>query len=289
MPSLKGKRKQLTTEESNDSRFVTKLRWVVESAHGIMANKYRLLHNQMRNRTLPRARVYCRTAGFLYNDKSQQHEIVQRMYYTLKTIKLLAQIVAYANYDRKNEPFQQISSEDLLDFPRLSVDQLKLLFTGSYQLSQAVSYLGELINDDNSLTLSFLKVDASIVRFKVRSRHINSKTYKSYIQYDAASSGLNGIKGYCCNCANGLRTVGYCSHVASVIYYLSNARYLAKIIRPADILTDLFDLDTICPVISDRDDAWDSDDEGDEASDEDVDMSEDEDIDEEEESDDDHI
>ncbi|GLV61229.1 hypothetical protein CBL_21058 [Carabus blaptoides fortunei] len=131
MPSLKDKRKQLTTD---DSRFVTKLR----------------------------------AAGFLYNDKSQQQEIDQRIYYTLKTINILAQIVASANYDRKNEPFQQISSEDLLDFPRLSVDQLKLLFTGSYQLLQAVSYLGEMINDDNSLTLRFLKADASFVRFKPR-------------------------------------------------------------------------------------------------------------------------
>lgn len=31
MPALKGKRNQLTTTESNESRFVTKLRWVVEA------------------------------------------------------------------------------------------------------------------------------------------------------------------------------------------------------------------------------------------------------------------
>ncbi|EZA62212.1 hypothetical protein X777_05151 [Ooceraea biroi] len=36
MPALKGKRSQLPTDESNESRFVTKLRWVVEAVHGIM-------------------------------------------------------------------------------------------------------------------------------------------------------------------------------------------------------------------------------------------------------------
>lgn len=34
--ALKGKRKQLSTEESNESRFVTKLRWVVEAVRGII-------------------------------------------------------------------------------------------------------------------------------------------------------------------------------------------------------------------------------------------------------------
>ncbi|KAK9730887.1 Peptidase family M1 domain [Popillia japonica] len=37
IPALKGKHKQLTTAESNESRFVTKIRWPVESVH---ENKY---------------------------------------------------------------------------------------------------------------------------------------------------------------------------------------------------------------------------------------------------------
>lgn len=43
MPALKGKRNQLSTKESNQSRFVTKVRWVVEAIHGIIKQKYRLL------------------------------------------------------------------------------------------------------------------------------------------------------------------------------------------------------------------------------------------------------
>lgn len=39
MPALKGKRSQLSTEESNESRFVTKLRWVVEAIHGFIKKK----------------------------------------------------------------------------------------------------------------------------------------------------------------------------------------------------------------------------------------------------------
>lgn len=40
MPALKGKRKQLTTNESNESRYVTKIRWAVEAVHGILKQKY---------------------------------------------------------------------------------------------------------------------------------------------------------------------------------------------------------------------------------------------------------
>uniref|UniRef100_A0A1B6DD45 Transposase IS4-like domain-containing protein n=1 Tax=Clastoptera arizonana TaxID=38151 RepID=A0A1B6DD45_9HEMI len=39
MPALKGKRNQLTTSESNESRFVTKTRWVVEAVYMALLNK----------------------------------------------------------------------------------------------------------------------------------------------------------------------------------------------------------------------------------------------------------
>ena len=67
MPAMKGQRLQLTTKESNDSRFVTKIRWVVEAVHGVIGQKYKLLHNQFMNNTLDNARTYCRIACFLHN------------------------------------------------------------------------------------------------------------------------------------------------------------------------------------------------------------------------------
>ncbi|CAK9829657.1 hypothetical protein ANTRET_LOCUS6956 [Anthophora retusa] len=49
MPALKGKRSQLTTVESNASRQVTKVRWVVEAIHGSIGQKCRLLLTCSRN------------------------------------------------------------------------------------------------------------------------------------------------------------------------------------------------------------------------------------------------
>lgn len=69
---------------------------------------------------------------------------------------------------------------------------------------------------------------------------------------------ISGIKRYCCECANGNRTVGCCSHVAAIIYYLSHARYLSEIVRPAEHLTisAIFQQDEIVPTINEDSDEY---------------------------------
>ena len=57
-----------------------------------------------------------------------------------------------------------------------------------------------------------------------------------------------------CDCVNGVRTTGCYSHVAPIIYYLSHARYLAKMVRPAEILTQHFTSEDIDPVIEEDSD-----------------------------------
>lgn len=262
MPALKGKRNQLTAKESNESRLVTKLRWVIEAVHGIIGQKYKLLHHQLHNSLLPDAGLYCRIACFLQNrfgkrlnsDKGLLDEIISRMNATKNDVNTLAVEVENNNWNRKVTPFQLLSSEELLDFPEMSLDELKVFFTGSYQLSQSVSYLAEIIDENGSFPASTLKIKPEIVRFEVRSRHINSKTYKCYLHYNPNSSEMDGIKRYCCNCANGNRTIGCCSHIAAVIYYLSYGRYLSKIIRPAEVLTKLFHFEEVQPVIEEDSD-----------------------------------
>lgn len=258
MPALKGKRSQLTTAESNASRHVTKVRWVVEAIHGIVGQKYRLLHQQMDNKLLPKVRSLCRIACFLNNtfgkrlnsDVGLCEEIVDRMSSEKSTENSLSVQVENQRWNRRKVLFKRLSATELLDFPEMTEKDLKILFTGSYQLSQAVSYLAELMDEDNNINILSHKESNNILKFQVRSRHINSKTYRCYIDYTPNSIGYSGIKRYCCECANGNRTVGCCSHVAAIIYYLSHARYLSKIVRPAEILSRLFNAEQVTPVIN---------------------------------------
>ena len=53
IPALKGKRKKLSREESKQSRFVTKMRWVIEVVHGMLKKKYRILDHKIDNKLAP--------------------------------------------------------------------------------------------------------------------------------------------------------------------------------------------------------------------------------------------
>ena len=130
----------------------------------------------------------------------------------------------------------------------MTKNDLKILFTSSYQLSQAVSYLAEIMDDDGNINANFLRQNKNIIKFEVKSRHINRKTYKCYIEYTSNAVGKAGIQRYTCDCANGRRTIGCCSHVAAIIYYLTHARYLSRIIRPVEVLLKLFNVEKVEPV-----------------------------------------
>ncbi|KYM99014.1 hypothetical protein ALC62_10255 [Cyphomyrmex costatus] len=159
-----------------------------------------------------------------------------------------------ARWSRRPTTMTKVTSQEIVDFPEMTERDLKIFFSGTYQLGQAVCYLAELIDDSGNINLEYVQMKQNIIKVLIRSRHINSKTYKCYVEYKPDSIGYSDVLRHACDCANGLRTIGSCSHIAAVIYYLSNARYKSKIIRPAEILTDLFSTKDIAPVIDEDSD-----------------------------------
>ena len=127
---------------------MTKIRWSVESIHGIIKQEYKLMNHIIDNKLLPNVGLYFKIAAFLHNHlgkalKSDSHlseEIVRKLKHQLRVEKTLANEAEQKGWFSKNLLFQSFSSNDLLDFPELTED-LKIVFTGSYRLSQAVSYL----------------------------------------------------------------------------------------------------------------------------------------------------
>jgi len=102
----------------------------------------------------------------------------------------------------------------------------------------------ELIFDFQNLSVGLLMEDSEgtkTIKVEIQSRHISRLKYRVFIRYEPKNNTIGGILGYSCECANGNRTIGSCSHVAAIIFYLSNACYQSKIVRPHQILTHLFD------------------------------------------------
>ena len=172
MPALKGKRKQLTTVESNESRFVTKVRWVIEAIHGILGEKCHLLHHQVDNKLLPKIKSYCQVASFFNNkfgkrldlDAGLVDEILGQIHANNCTENSLEQEIEVNGWERRKVPFKFVCFSDVADFPEMSERDLTFFFTGPYQMSQAVSYLAEIMDSDNNIKMSCVKEKENILK-----------------------------------------------------------------------------------------------------------------------------
>ena len=69
------------------------------------------------------------------------NEIVERMKVRKDMVNTLSNEEKEGRFNTRGSLFSQITSHSLQDFPKLSISDLKLFLTGTYQLSQAVCYL----------------------------------------------------------------------------------------------------------------------------------------------------
>lgn len=68
MPAFKDpKKKQLSTQDANLSRMVTKVRWTIEVVHGDLKQRYRYLDGVIQNKSLSKVKNYFRIAAALHN------------------------------------------------------------------------------------------------------------------------------------------------------------------------------------------------------------------------------
>jgi hypothetical protein len=69
----------------------------------------------------------------------------------------------------------------------------------------------------------------TLIRTQIKSRHSSSKTYNTYISYKPNINSHKAIDSWICTCKSGKRTVGTCSHIATVIYKLGVTGEKARI------------------------------------------------------------
>lgn len=223
----KGK-KQHDAIEANRSRMVTKIRWRVESYHARL-KKWTLLGSRIENAFIPKVADCIRIVSAALNcyRESIGEEAInpadtllaQRMRSLVAQNNLLQERVLLGSLSSRSK-WEGID-EKMFDFPSLSVEELRELFFGTYQIKMARSYVEEHLNGD----VYIIQVDyseANILRASLQSRHSNARSYKLWIQY---SFSEEPIQAWYCQCTAGARSLGCCGHIASVLWYLSYARY----------------------------------------------------------------
>ena len=78
-----------------------------------------------------------------------------------------------------------------------------------------------------------------IILSKIQSRHINRIQYNVIIEYIPNLNESKAIVEWFCTCKVGKRTVGCCSHVTCIVYYLFALKYDEKLKNPGKGLDDL--------------------------------------------------
>ena len=104
----------------------------------------------------------------------------------------------------------------------MSDSELRDLTPGIYQLKQARSYTTEHLSSEGQHAILAHKDDVGILKAQIQSRHVSSKKYTLWLEYN---QGLAPVRGWYCQCSVGSRVVGCCAHIASVLWYLGYHRH----------------------------------------------------------------
>ena len=230
MPRFLNKsQKQFSTEEANNTRITTKVRWVVEACNG-RVKQWRFFDKVMPNTLLPVVSDYfsivCaiinRFSDTYVNDTSKDDKLAKKILSLLNETNELEKYVKDIKdgSERRLKWVALDASEAIADFPRLSLDDLMELTLGVYQVKQAKAYVIEHIDPNGSYEVKVAVKEKKLMRAHIQSRHANSVQYDVWLKYTH-----NEIFGWYCTCKVGARVIGCCTHISSLMWYLAYARY----------------------------------------------------------------
>ncbi|CAF1496663.1 unnamed protein product, partial [Didymodactylos carnosus] len=130
-----------------------------------------------------------------------------------------------------------------IDFPQLSLEYLRPFTCGSYQLKESKAYAKSHLDENGDFDVELSPAKNNLLRCRIQSRHQNSIKYYLCVKYDPSASDEPILDKYC-QYKSGNRTIGCRAHTATVLWYLSYARFTEW--KPSQRGTILFDSITSC-------------------------------------------
>lgn len=264
MPALlqKSKKKnQLSTIEANKSRLVTATRYVIETRNGHLKTIFKMFNknwNPLHLKHLMDDVLICSAIINLYfekliSNKGMEAEISARMLSRVNTENILSKVVVRVQFERHLKKFELFDDFDTL--PMLNELDLIYIALGRYQIEQAESYCQEHMKDNDSRFVVFAFPDhlcreflpsffdndrqPKLLMAQLKSRFISKKFHNTFLLIDERANGEDIVLSYYCECYNGARTVGCCSHVMCVIWFTLFKKN-RNIPKPAAFLDNFF-------------------------------------------------
>lgn len=249
---------QRDTLEANKARFVTKIRWVNEQVFARLKKKFKVFALPAHNATLTHDYDSLLVAFALLNlfhepilSDKQHPDVAQVMISRLNVPNLLQAVVDKYNLSKVKVPYIDVNytaldneeNNSFLQFPKLTMDDLYNVSLGPYQIKNAISYFAQHQKDGIFLVQKFdpkpryrissldyashgiVISDPLLVKAYMKSRFRSSKSHHIFVLVDKSKSGRGTIVEYFCTCETGSRTVGCCSHIMTVIWYLGYGQY----------------------------------------------------------------
>lgn len=238
---LKKNVNQFTDMEANESRLVTKTRFVVEARNGHMKSIWKYFSGVKITQSMPH----------LMDDFKIGAALINAYFPVIQTDVHMNDIgaIMLSRRDDKNElhsivnsitvnsnTFTPVNFDELASLPRLTEIDLRLISLGSYQIKNAPGYCqSQLKNNNNQFELfkcnelllqnrfgRFVNPDNDPILLlgQMASRFSNRKHHRTFVMFDKKGSGTNALIAYTCTCKNGLRTIGCCSHTMAVVWYV---------------------------------------------------------------------
>lgn len=245
MPSLvQGsiRKGQLTTEEANRSRLVTAVRFIVEVRNGHLKTIFKYFNDTLSAFEQVHVGEDLEIVSALINKYRQTiesnrgfaREAANRMLQNIEKVNEVGNVVSidsFKSHARKFTPFFNFN-----ELPTLTKEQLFWISLGGYQIKQAESYTQMHIRQNNNqfivgvcpdeicrnLFHSFFEQDRDpkLFQMRLKSRFRSQTFHKAYVLIDCNSADENAVLGHYCECQNGWRTVGCCSHIMTLIAFI---------------------------------------------------------------------
>ncbi|CAC5389445.1 unnamed protein product [Mytilus coruscus] len=183
------------------------VRWVVESANARI-KRWKYLSHVLPNKQVPYIGDYvCIVCGIsnkylppLSPGCDNEEVLAAKMLHLSKNVNTLKQRVEEENFERRKTIWKE-PDNNLDDFPRLDEEDLRNITCGVYQIKLSTSYIQEHLEGNCQILVH--QEDEHLIRVKLQSRHVSSKSYILWIEYTSAE-----ITAWYCKCRAGARVVG---------------------------------------------------------------------------------
>lgn len=256
-PFLQANQTQFSTEEANEARLVTKTRWVVEARNGHLKNIFKFFNNMISTSHIPNLSDLLRIAGAIINKYhgviamlNTDENLADRMLIKAREVNIVQARVEAENLRRKRARWVQLTNAHVPLFPVLTIDYLRDLTYGTYQVYLAPSYIqdsslridqDEEEDEERTFELDQNTNEPGFMRIRVLSRFRSATVHQLWIAFNEEyvndpadpENPDDPILGYYCTCKAGARTLGTCAHVASTLWYLGYARHENNVRYPS--------------------------------------------------------